>query len=87
MGIVRNKMSIDDLKECFNQLAEFNSGDRDVIMFHPVTRKYKVLPVALEFDDVDHVWGDPFITFKQYVTITGGKVWKLETEIDIVSKY
>lgn len=86
-GIVRNKITVDDLAKCFKQLNEFNKGDKEVIMYHPVAREYKAITVALEYDNVSDVYGDPFILFKRYTTVTGAKVWKLESDIDIVSKY
>lgn len=86
-GIVRNKITIKDLDECFERLLKFNCQDKIVVMFHPTTRDYKVLTVALEYDDDNTVYGDPYIKFKQYTTVTNAKVWKLETDIDIVSGY
>ena len=33
--IVRNKITIEDLNKCFKQLEDFNSGDKEVVMFSP----------------------------------------------------
>jgi hypothetical protein len=87
IGIVKSKISMEDLQGCFDQLAEFNGDDAQVIMFHPVAKNYKILPVALEFDDEDLVYGHPFIVFERHITCTLGKVWRLATEIDIVDQY
>jgi len=87
IGIVRSKISIKDLQGCFDQLAEFNRDDDAVVMFHPLTKKYKILPVALEFDNEDLVYGHPYIVFTRHETCTKGKIWLLATEIDIVNEY
>ena len=84
---VKSKITVEDLSKLFDQLKEFNKDDNEVHMYHPCGRENLVVPVCLEEDDSNDVFGAQIIVFKKYKTCTGSTCWKLETDIDIVDKY